>query len=117
MGSHGDLSNGHTNGTGVKSLDWSTYHNIIDGKFTSTSKTRHGVNPATGKPNHEVPVATEEDVDNAMKAATKAFKKWSAVPYAERQKALVAFADALEAEQQAFSAMLVKEQGKPVCRA
>lgn len=98
-------------GTG---LDWSKYHNVINGKLTSTSTTRHGINPATGKPNPEVPVSTQDDVEDAMSAATEAFKTWSAVSYADRQKAVLAFADALEKEHSAFSSMLTQEQGKPV---
>ena len=101
-------------GSAGQSLDWSSFHNVIDGKLTKTDTTRHGINPATGKPNPEVPLSTQEDVENAMTAAKKAFKTWSAVPYAERQKAVLAFADALEAEHASFSAMLTQEQGKPV---
>lgn len=114
MGSLGAQANGQTNGTTHQPLDWTTYFNIIDGELTTTSKTRHGINPATGKPNPEVPVATQEDVEKAMLAAKKASKTWAEVPYAERQKAVLAFADALEAEHQAFSSMLTQEQGKPV---
>lgn len=87
---------------------------MIDGKLTTTSKTRHGINPATGRPNSEVPVSTQEDVDQAMNAATAAFKFWSQVPYAKRQEAVLALADALEAEREAFASMLTREQGKPV---
>ena len=60
-----------------------------------------------------VDIATREDVDRAMEAAKKAFKPWAAVPYAERQKAVLAFADGLEAEKEAFSKFLTQEQGKP----
>ena len=98
-------------GTG---LDWSKYENVINGKLTSTSTTRHGINPATGKANPEVPVSTQDDVDNAMTAASEAFKTWSQVSYADRQKAVLAFADAVEKEHDTFSAMLTQEQGKPV---
>lgn len=95
-------------------MDWSKFCNIIDGELTTTTKSRHGINPATGNPNPEVPVATEEDVEKAMTAAKRAFKTWATTPYAERQKAVLAFADALEAGHQAFSSMLTQEQGKPV---
>ena len=110
MGSVGEMSNGHTK----QSLDWTTYKNIINGELTSTKETRHGINPATGKPNAEVPVATQDDVDQAMVAAKKASSGWAAVPFADRAKAIRAYADALEAEHQAFSEILVREQGKPV---
>lgn len=90
------------------------YLNTIDGKLSGTTQTRHGINPATGKPNAEVPVSTQEDVDAAVKAAKKAAKSWSKVPYAERRKACEAFADALEKHTDDFAKLLTQEQGKPV---
>jgi acyl-CoA reductase-like NAD-dependent aldehyde dehydrogenase len=95
-------------------LDFTSFSNIIDGKLSSTSQTRHGINPATGKPNLAVPVSTEEDVDMAVAAGKKAFKSWRRTPYAQRQKAVLEFADALEQEKEKFAEMLVQEQGKPV---
>lgn len=103
-----------TNGTSSSSLDWTSYSNVINGKLTQTSETRCGINPATGKPNPDVPVTTQEDVDRAMEAAQKAFPGWAATPMADRQKAVLDFADALEKEHGAFSKMLTQEQGKPV---
>ena len=99
---------------GHKGLDWSTFANTIDGKQSPTSKTRHSINPATGKPNAEVPVSTPEDVDAAMAAGQKAFKKWAQVSWEDRRKACLAYADALAAEKDGFSKMLVQEQGKPL---
>lgn len=104
-----------TNGVnGVKPLDWTTFHNTIDGKLTTTSKTRHSINPATGKPNPEVPLSTPEDVDKAMAAGKRAFRGWADTPWEKRKQAVLAFADAIEAEKPAFSKMLTQEQGKPV---
>ena len=108
-------TNGVTNGTnGHHGLDWTTFHNVIDGKLESTKKTRHSINPATGKPNPEVPLSTPEDVDKAMNAAKKAFRGWADTPYAKRQEALLAYADGIEAETEGFAKMLTQEQGKPV---
>ena len=90
------------------------FYNSINGKLTSTEKTRHGINPATGKPNAEVPVATQKDVDDSVAAGKEAFKSWSKVPYQERKKALLAFADGLEANTNDFSKLLTQEQGKPL---
>lgn len=90
------------------------YSNVIDGKLSSTSETRHGINPATGKPLGEVPVSTQQDVDAAVEAGKKAFKSWSKVPYAERQEACKKFADALEKHGDDFATLLTREQGKPV---
>lgn len=93
---------------------FNNYLNSIDGKLTGTKETRHGINPATGKPNPEVPVATQQDVDNAVNAAKKAFVSWSKTPFEERKKAVLAFADALEKHQDDFGKLLTQEQGKPV---
>ena len=98
-----------------KKLDvFNGFYNTINGKSTSTEKTRHSMNPATGKPNPEVPVSTQKDVDEAVAAAKEAFKTWSKVPWDDRKKAILAFADALEAHTEDFAKMLTKEQGKPV---
>ncbi|KAK5098231.1 hypothetical protein LTS08_006364 [Lithohypha guttulata] len=95
-------------------LEWSQYCNIIDGDLCTTPRTRHGINPATGKANPEVPLSSQEDVDRAMTAAQKAFKQWSTTSYDERRQAVLSFADALETEHAAFSSMLTQEQGKPL---
>ncbi|KAL6236246.1 hypothetical protein BDW75DRAFT_250277 [Aspergillus navahoensis] len=90
------------------------FQNTINGEQTSTAEKRHGINPATGEPNPDVPVATKEDVDRAVAAAQAAFKTWSEVPFEERRKALLAFADAIEQYAEDFSKLLVQEQGKPL---
>ncbi|KPI41522.1 putative aldehyde dehydrogenase [Cyphellophora attinorum] len=93
---------------------FSDYQNTIDGRLSSTKSTRHGVNPATGKPNPEVPVSTQEDVDNAVAAGLKAFESWKKTTWAERAKAVSAFADALEKHKDDFAKLLTQEQGKPI---
>jgi len=90
------------------------YYNTIDGKLSSTQQTRHGINPATGKPNAEVPLSTPQDVDAAVDAAKRAAETWSQVPYAERQQALIKFAGAIEAHAADFAKLLTQEQGKPL---
>lgn len=100
---------------GVSKFDvFGEYNNVIDGKLSSTSTTRHGINPATGKELPPVPVATQEDVDAAVAAGQKAFKSWSKTSYEERGKAVCALADALEKHSEDFKKLLSMEQGKPV---
>lgn len=93
---------------------FSNFQNIINGKLSSTKTTRHGINPATGEPNPEVPVSTPEDVDAAVTAAKDAFMGWSKTLYGERRKAVLAFADALEKLSPDFAKLLTEDQGKPV---
>lgn len=90
---------------------------IINGKSAPTATTRHGINPATLKAKAEVPLATKEDLDNAVAAGKAAFKTWSKVPYEERKAAVLAFADALEKQHAEFRDLLISEQGKPIPQA
>lgn len=90
------------------------FQNTINGKQSTTAEKRHGVNPALAQPNPDVPVSTQEDVNNAVAAADEAFKTWADVPFAERQKAVLAYADEVEKHATDFAKLLVQEQGKPV---
>lgn len=104
-----------TNGAKKPSLSFTdNFVQIIDGQSTPTSKTRHGVNPATLEAKAEVPVATQENLDKAAEAGKRAFKKWSKVPAEERLKAVLAWADAVDALKDEFRDLLISEQGKPV---
>ncbi|CAG7931451.1 unnamed protein product [Penicillium olsonii] len=91
----------------------SNYVQIINGKASPTEVTRHGLNPATLEALPEVPVATPEDLDRAADAAKAAFKLWSATPYEDRKKAVLAYADAIEQYSDQFRDLLITEQGKP----
>jgi acyl-CoA reductase-like NAD-dependent aldehyde dehydrogenase len=95
-------------------LDTTTFRNIINGELTSTAQTRHSINPANKEANPEVPVTTQEDLDRAVTAARAAFKTWSKTTYDERRKAILAYADTIEANQDALAALLTQEQGKPL---
>ncbi|KAJ5479974.1 hypothetical protein N7530_005483 [Penicillium desertorum] len=91
----------------------SNYVQIINGKSSPTALTRHGLNPATLEALPEVPVATPKDLDNAADAAKAAFKIWSATPYEDRKKAVLAYADAIDQYSDQFRDLLITEQGKP----
>jgi acyl-CoA reductase-like NAD-dependent aldehyde dehydrogenase len=92
----------------------SNYVQIINGQSSPTEATRHGLNPATLEALPDVPVATPEDLDKAADAAKAAFKIWSATPFEDRKKAVLAYADAIEAYRDEFRDLLITEQGKPV---
>jgi acyl-CoA reductase-like NAD-dependent aldehyde dehydrogenase len=59
-------------------------------------------------------VATQKDLDKAVQAARAAFKTWSKTSFEERRVALLAYADAIEANIDGFSKTLTMEQGKPL---
>lgn len=87
---------------------------VINGKGVPTDKTRRGINPATLEEKEEVPVATENNLDQAVEVARKAFISWSKVPWDERKSKLFQWADAIETHKNDFADLLVAEQGKPV---
>jgi len=96
-------------------FDISTYPgNIINNEFVPTPKTRHSIDPATGEPLYEVPIAREEDLDAVVKAARTAFKTWSTTPFSERAKLLLKYADEIETNRDELEKLLTKEQGKPL---
>ncbi len=67
-----------------------SYGLFIDGEFTEAAdgKVFKTVSPSTEEVLSEVARAGAEDVDRAVKAARKAFEKWSALPGSERAKYL-----------------------------
>ncbi|KAH9212341.1 aldehyde dehydrogenase [Leptodontidium sp. 2 PMI_412] len=94
-------------------IDFTSFSNMINGKISTASKTTHAINPATKKPNWEVPVSTPQDVDEAVAAARTAFKSWSKTTISERKAALEGWAAEIEKNVADFAKLLVIEQGKP----
>jgi acyl-CoA reductase-like NAD-dependent aldehyde dehydrogenase len=107
-------TNGTNGSNGTSKLQFDTFKNVINGKLVGSSQTRHGINPATKKPNAEVPVATQKDVDDAIAAAKVAFKTWSRTSVEERREKILAYAEALKEHTNEFAKLLTTEQGKPL---
>ncbi|CAI7649156.1 unnamed protein product [Penicillium discolor] len=98
----------------AQTLDFTTFRNVINNQLTTTTESRHGINPANTQPNPPVPVSTQEDLDKAVHAAKDAFKGWAKTSFEERRKALHAWADAIDANADGFAKTLTMEQGKPL---
>ena len=96
-------------------LDIKTYlGNVINNQLVPTPTTRHSIDPATGQPLYEVPVARKEDLDAAVDAARKAFRTWSSTPFSERANLLLKYADTIEHHRDELEQLLTSEQGKPL---
>lgn len=95
-------------------LRFDEFYNVINGELAKTNKSIHGTNPSTLGRNPDVPLSTQEDVDKAVRAARTAAAEWEIVPLADRQQAVLDFANALHEHREDFALMLTKEQGKPV---
>ncbi|WP_218834959.1 aldehyde dehydrogenase family protein [Rhodococcus sp. ACS1] len=85
----------------------------IGGRSVSAEVTAPVYNPATTEAIAHVPVASSDQLDEAVAAAQAAFTGWSATPIAERQAIVSAIGDRLEAHAEEFLALLTAEQGKP----
>ncbi len=86
----------------------------IDGEFAATDQQLTVLNPATGEPLAQVPLASRQDVDGAVRAARTAFETWRFSPPTQRARLIWQLADLLEARQEEFATIEVLDNGKPL---
>ena len=98
-------------------IDFSSFHNIINGELRIADQTHNGINPATREKLWNVPCATETDVDDAVKCARKAFPSWSQTSWDERCNVVRRYAEAYLNVEEEMTELLMKETGKPVSAA
>ncbi|MFC7263322.1 gamma-aminobutyraldehyde dehydrogenase [Streptomyces lutosisoli] len=93
-----------------------TLRNYIDGAFRDAAdgRTTDVVDPATGEVYATAPLSGAADVDAAMAAAAAAFPGWRDTTPAERQRALLRIADAVEARAAELVAVESENTGKPL---
>jgi acyl-CoA reductase-like NAD-dependent aldehyde dehydrogenase len=87
---------------------------LIDGKLVDGADTSPVINPATGKSFADRPVASREQLDQAVRAAKAAQPAWAARPIDERRDVLRAIADRIEAATGDLAHLLTLEGGKPL---
>ncbi|HEU4346853.1 MAG TPA: aldehyde dehydrogenase family protein, partial [Actinoplanes sp.] len=90
--------------------------NFVGGSYTDSAggETSPVVDPCTGEPYAYAPVSSAADVDAAMAAARDGFDRWRDATPAERQRALLRIADAVEARAGEIIAAECRNTGKPV---
>ncbi|MGZ4545274.1 MAG: gamma-aminobutyraldehyde dehydrogenase [Blastococcus sp.] len=93
-----------------------TVQNFIDGKLVDAADGRRAdlTDPATGEVFGSAPVSGAEDVDTAYRAAATAFESWRDATPSDRQRALLRFADAVEARAEEILAAECENTGKPL---
>lgn len=93
-----------------------SYGLFVDGEFreAAAGKVFKTVSPATEEVLSEVAQAGEEDVEAAVKAARKAFEKWSALPGAERGKYLYRIARIIQERSRELAVLESLDNGKPI---
>ncbi|GED85141.1 aldehyde dehydrogenase family protein [Streptomyces sp. NPDC091412] len=93
-----------------------SYGLFVDGEFTEAAdgKVFKTVSPSTEEVLSEVAQAGEADVDRAVKAARKAFVKWSALPGSERAKYLFRIARIVQERSRELAVLETLDNGKPI---
>ncbi len=91
----------------------------IDGSWTRGRSDRSGdvVDPATGQAFAKVAHAGQDDLDDALAAAGRAFRQWRAVSPYERSKLLRRAAELLRERAEQIAPLMTREQGKPLAEA
>jgi acyl-CoA reductase-like NAD-dependent aldehyde dehydrogenase len=87
---------------------------LINGQLVDGDSTMDVINPATEQPVAQCARASKAQLDQAVAAAKAAFPAWSKTTIDERRKALVAMADAIQANIPELARLLTQEQGKPL---
>ncbi len=72
------------------------------------------INPSTGNAYANAQLSGAADVDTALNAAANAFQEWRETTPAERQRALLKIADALESRAEEIVAIESENTGKPI---
>lgn len=104
------------NGARENTIDFEgTFLNIIDGQPRGSKDIHHGINPSNGKPLWDVPIASAEDLEDAVKAAQKAFKTWSKTKWEDRQAIIKKIREEYLKYENEMANILMLEGGKPVC--
>ncbi|MGO4439181.1 aldehyde dehydrogenase [Rhizobium sp. RAF56] len=91
---------------------------FIDGAYVPASdeRTFSSINPATGRPVAEIARGTARDIDTAVAAARRSFRKgvWSRMAPRARMRIMQAFADLIEANGEKLALLDTLEMGKPI---
>ncbi|MEV2231456.1 aldehyde dehydrogenase family protein [Streptomyces phaeochromogenes] len=93
-----------------------SYGLFIDGEFVEAAdgKVFKTVSPSTEEVLSEIAQAGEADVDRAVKAARRAFGKWSALPGSERAKYLFRIARIIQERSRELAVLETLDNGKPI---
>lgn len=99
----------------VLNIDFEKFYNIVNGQQRGSDQIHHGINPATGQELWDCPIGSEQDMNDAVAAAKKAFPAWRDTPIEKRKELLLKFCDLFGQYIDEFTTLLCRESGKPVC--
>jgi aminobutyraldehyde dehydrogenase len=88
---------------------------LINGEFTAGTESPETIlNPRTGETILDLPEASADQIDAAVRGAAEAFQGWSRTTPSERSAALLRIAARIEAEAEAFGRLEALNCGKPI---
>lgn len=93
----------------------SILRNFVGGQYVDPDSegTTDVINPVTAEVVARAPISSAIDVDRAYQSAKAAFDVWGKTTPAERQRALLKFADAIEARSDELVRVEAEDTGKP----
>ena len=92
----------------------SDYGLIIDGKTVATEKSFPVINPANEEIVAQCPAATQDQLNDAVRAASRAFESWSKVSDEESAAVCGKMSAAINDHADELARLLTEEQGKPL---
>ncbi|GAA4467699.1 CoA-acylating methylmalonate-semialdehyde dehydrogenase [Nibrella saemangeumensis] len=95
-------------------MKYAPVRNYINGEFVeaATSETLDVISPVDGALLATVPLSTSHDLDQAVKAAKKAFATWSRTPIKERVQVFFRYKALLEKNLDELARLVQEENGK-----
>ncbi|CAK3945879.1 aldehyde dehydrogenase [Lecanosticta acicola] len=97
----------------VSTIQWDQFYNIINGQQRDGKDQHYGINPTTGDKNWSVPIGSQQDVDEAVDVAKKAFESWRFTALEKRKELLSKFKDVVLQYADELTELLCQETGKP----
>lgn len=97
----------------LATIEFDTFFNIVEGQNRSSKTNYNGIDPTTKQKLWDVPVASRDDVEDAVASAKKAYLSWKKTTWAERQKYIARYKEVYESYQEEMIELLLKETGKP----
>ena len=93
------------------------FFNIVNGECRSGTSTDRGANPRTEQALWDAPLASTQDLDDAVAAAQAAFKSWSLTTIDERKAVVAKISETYTEHAEELQDILAQETGKSVSRA
>ncbi|KAL2160176.1 hypothetical protein VTH06DRAFT_1832 [Thermothelomyces fergusii] len=88
------------------------FFNVVNDELRSSDNVHRGTDPRTEEELWPCPIASTQDLEDAVAAAQEAFKTWSLTTVEERQALLVKLADVIRDNAEELASILMRETGK-----